>query len=184
MYEGLAEGTRMATRVERAWRNPRAALRAWLSPGAVIKLLEEDVTRAVAQLHQQARALEVHLADTVRPVRLSKDETFRFFRRLVNYDPAIADGREPDSRRPPRLLRRRLIAGVLSHPSRSRRNAREGAHNARATEHDVRRTCSKTSTPCLASSLGASSGSALGTIASGAISRHVVGITTTGGSRW
>jgi type IV secretion system protein VirB4 len=91
MYEGLAEGARMATRVEHAWRSPRAALRAWLSPGAVISLLEEDVTRAVAQLHQQARALEVHLADTVRPVRLSKDETFRFFRRLVNYDPAIAE---------------------------------------------------------------------------------------------
>ena len=87
MYEGLAEGTRMATRVERAWRSPRAALRAWLSPDTVITLLEEDVTRAVAQLHQQARTLEVHLADTVRPVRLSKDETFRFFRRLVNYDP-------------------------------------------------------------------------------------------------
>ena len=49
------------------------------------------MTRAVAQLHQQARALEVHLAETVRPVRLSKDETFRFFRRLVNYDPAIAE---------------------------------------------------------------------------------------------
>ena len=55
MYEGLVEETRMATRVVRAWRSPRAALRAWLSPGAVITWLEEDVTRAVAQLHQQAR---------------------------------------------------------------------------------------------------------------------------------
>ena len=76
MYEGLAEDTRMATRVERAWRSPRAALRAWLSPVPSSTLLEEDVTRAVAQLHQQARALEVHLADT-RPPRTSRRRTRR-----------------------------------------------------------------------------------------------------------
>jgi type IV secretion system protein VirB4 len=91
MLEDLAEATRLGTRVERTWRNPRAALRSWLSPGTVMTLLEEDLTRAVGRLHQQARALEVHLADTVRPRRLSKTEMFRFFRRLVNYDPAIAD---------------------------------------------------------------------------------------------
>jgi len=91
MYEGLAQTTPLATRVDRAWRHPRAALRAWLSPGSVITLLEEDLSRAVAHLHQDARALEVHLADTLQLMRLDKIETFRFFRRLVNYEPAIAE---------------------------------------------------------------------------------------------
>ena len=128
----------MATRFERAWRSPRAALRAWLSPGAVITLLEEDVTRAVAQLHQQARALEVHLADTVRPVRLSKDETFRFFRRLVNYDPAIAEAASLTYDAHLDFFVADSSHGVLSHASRGRRNARQGAHDAGAAEHDVR----------------------------------------------
>jgi len=91
MYEGLGRTTGMATRVERAWRHPRVAMRAWLSPGTVIALLDEDVDRAIAHLHHKGRALEVHLADTVRPERLSKPDAFRFFRRLVNYDPAGAD---------------------------------------------------------------------------------------------
>lgn len=49
MYEGLAQTTPLATRVDRAWRHPRAALRAWLSPGSVITLLEEDLSRAVGR---------------------------------------------------------------------------------------------------------------------------------------
>ncbi len=91
IYEGLGRTTRTSTRLERAWQHPRAALRAWLSPGTVITVLEDDVDRAIAQLHHTAAGVEVHLADTVRPRRLSKDETFRFFRRLVNYTPTIAD---------------------------------------------------------------------------------------------
>ena len=68
MYQGLGEERPVASRVSRTWRHPRAALRAWLSPDTAFALLEEDVTRAVTHLHQQARALEIHLADTVRPL--------------------------------------------------------------------------------------------------------------------
>jgi hypothetical protein len=53
-------------------------------------LLEEDVTRAVGQLHQQARrsgAPGRHGS----PRAPLQGQAFRFFRRLVNYDPTIAD---------------------------------------------------------------------------------------------
>jgi len=71
---------------------PRAALRQWLSSTAVIKLLDADLDRAVAQLHHKAAAFEVQLADSVRPTRLGKAEAFRFFRRLLNYTPAKVAG--------------------------------------------------------------------------------------------
>ncbi len=91
MYEGLAKTTPWAARVARGWRHPQAAWRAWLSPGTVTALLEADLDRAVEHLHHHARALEIHLADTVRPERLAKAEMFQFFRRLVNYDRVICD---------------------------------------------------------------------------------------------
>jgi type IV secretion system protein TrbE len=88
VYEGInrARGTR--TQLRGLARSPRRALREWLSASTVLRLLEEDVDRAVAQLHQKAAAFEVQLADSVRPVRLRKDEAFRFLRQLVNYDTA------------------------------------------------------------------------------------------------
>ncbi len=92
VYEGLARTTRTSTRLERFWRDPRAALRAWLSPRTVLSLVEDDLNRALAALHHALAGVEVQLADTLQPERLSKADAFRFFRRLVNYTPAIADG--------------------------------------------------------------------------------------------
>ena len=54
-------------------------------------VLADQLTRAVAHLHQKADAFAIQLADTVRPTLLPKGDAFRFLRRLVNYTPYKAD---------------------------------------------------------------------------------------------
>jgi type IV secretion/conjugal transfer VirB4 family ATPase len=91
MYEGL-RAPATSTRLRGLWRDPREAVHQWLSSSAVLKLLDADLDRAMAQLHHKAAAFEVQLADSVRPTRLGKADAFRFFRRLVNYTPAKVAG--------------------------------------------------------------------------------------------
>jgi type IV secretion system protein VirB4 len=76
--------------VSRAWRAPMEALRDWLSPARRCRLVEADLERAIDTLHHKAKGFEIQLADA-RLVRLQKREAFRFFRRLVNYDPSRAE---------------------------------------------------------------------------------------------
>jgi type IV secretion system protein VirB4 len=87
VYEGI-QTRHPSTRLQGLFQHPRRALHEWLSTHAVLHLLERDLDRAVAQLHQKAAAFEVQLADSARPTRLGKADTFRFFRRLVNYTAA------------------------------------------------------------------------------------------------
>lgn len=84
VYEGI-QTRHPSTRLQGVLRNPRRALEEWLSTHTVLRLLDRDLDRAVAHLHQKAAAFEVQLSDTVRPTRLGKADAFRFFRRLVNY---------------------------------------------------------------------------------------------------
>jgi type IV secretion/conjugal transfer VirB4 family ATPase len=95
MYEGFSPHAGTSTRLRGLWREPRRALREWLSTRTTCALLEADLDRAVAHLHHRAAAFEVQLADTVRPERLSKADAFRFFRRLVNYTPHKTAGASP-----------------------------------------------------------------------------------------
>jgi len=92
VYEGLGRHHPTSTQLRGLLREPRRALREWLSSTTVLKVLERDLDRAVAQLYHTAAAFEVQLADHVRPTRLHKADAFRFFRRLVNYVPAHAEG--------------------------------------------------------------------------------------------
>lgn len=86
MYEPPSGG-RTSTRLRRLGRAPREALREWLSIRQTVTLLESDLDRAIATLHQKAQAFEVQLSECG-PQRLSKGEAFGFFRHLVNYDAA------------------------------------------------------------------------------------------------
>ncbi len=92
VYEGLRPRHATSTKLQGLLRDPRRALGEWLSTRAVLRLLEDDLDRAVAQLYHKAAAFEVQLADTARPKRLHKGDAFRFFRRLVNYAPASVGG--------------------------------------------------------------------------------------------
>jgi type IV secretion/conjugal transfer VirB4 family ATPase len=92
VYEGLAHQASSSMRLRGFWRHPQRALREWLSTGTACTLLEADLDRAIAQLQHKASAVEVQLADSVRPTRLDKADAFRFFRRLVNYTPHTATG--------------------------------------------------------------------------------------------
>ncbi|HWX88167.1 MAG TPA: hypothetical protein VNX67_08335, partial [Solirubrobacteraceae bacterium] len=90
MYEA-ATVARTSTQLRHLWRAPRQAVRAWLSTDHTVRLLEADLTRAIATLHHKASAFEVQLSD-LGPTPLAKAEAFRFFRHLVNYDPATIHG--------------------------------------------------------------------------------------------
>ena len=92
LYEGLRPHTSTSASLRAFWNAPREALHNWLSSRGTLSLLEAELDRAIAQLHQKGEAFEIQLADTVRPVRLSKNETFRFLRGLVNSAPAKVDG--------------------------------------------------------------------------------------------
>jgi type IV secretion/conjugal transfer VirB4 family ATPase len=92
VYEGLRPFGQTSTRLRELSREPRQALREWLSTRTTCALLEADLDRAITQLHHKASAFEVQLADTVRPTRLAKADAFLFFRRLVNYTPHKATG--------------------------------------------------------------------------------------------
>ena len=87
IYEPAA--ARSTRSVADALRQPREALRNWLSHGRRCRLVEADLDRAIESLHHRAKGLESHLAD-VGIERLGKRGAFTFFRRLVNYDPARA----------------------------------------------------------------------------------------------
>ena len=89
MYEPAASPD-TSTRLRRVWRQPHHAVRAWLGHHTAVSVLEADLDRAVATLRHKAQTLEVQLAD-FGPKRLSRLEAFRFFRRLLNVDPDVAD---------------------------------------------------------------------------------------------
>jgi type IV secretory pathway VirB4 component len=72
------------------WKAPFSALKDWLSPAVALRLLDEDLERAVATLHHKADAFHVQLSD-LGLAKLPKMQAFRFFRELVNYDEAVVD---------------------------------------------------------------------------------------------
>ncbi|MBI4263804.1 MAG: hypothetical protein HY657_05485 [Acidobacteria bacterium] len=86
VYEGLGRHRRMSTRLQAFWREPRRALREWLSTETTFTFVGTELDRAIARLYQKAAAFEVLLADSIRPTRLDKTQAFRFFRRLVTGD--------------------------------------------------------------------------------------------------
>src|SRR5258705_4957193 len=92
VYEGLARHRHTSTHLRALRREPRRAIREWLSTTATCALLEGELTRAVAQLHQKTAAFEIQVADALKPTRLGKGDAFRFFRHLVNYTRHKADG--------------------------------------------------------------------------------------------
>lgn len=91
VYEGLSRQPHTSTHLRALRRHPRRALREWLSARTTLALLDRELERAVAQLHQKAAAFEVQLADSIRPTRLPKADAFRFFRCLLNYPRHKAD---------------------------------------------------------------------------------------------
>jgi type IV secretion/conjugal transfer VirB4 family ATPase len=78
--------------IRRAWRAPVAALREWGSTSRTIVRLDDDLERRRLQLRHKVEAFALQLQDTVGPRLLPKGEAFTFFRRLLNYAPAKADG--------------------------------------------------------------------------------------------
>lgn len=89
MLESLT-GATTSTTLTRAARHPWQSVLAWLATDRTCTILEAELDRAIGTLHHKANALEVQLAGCGLR-RLGKREAFRFFRRLLNYDPVVAD---------------------------------------------------------------------------------------------
>ena len=87
LYEPVARA-QTATRLERILRRPGDAFREWLQTQRALKLLETELDEAVVALQHRAESFESHLVD-FGFARLSRGDAFRFFRQLVNYDPAV-----------------------------------------------------------------------------------------------
>jgi len=79
---------RTSTRLDRIGREPREALRRWLSTQRSLSLLESELDQALGVLDHKAGTFESQLAD-FGLMRLGRTDAFRFFRQLVNYDPAV-----------------------------------------------------------------------------------------------
>lgn len=76
-----------STALRRIWRQPRQAVREWVSGHAVQTVLERDLERACETLHYTAGAWATHLAETIQPALLDKTDAKRVLQRLVNYSP-------------------------------------------------------------------------------------------------
>ena len=92
LYEGAVTRPSWSGRLRSFAASPAAAIREHLSVRTATTVLADQLTRAVAHLHQKAEAFAIQLADTVRPTLLAKGDAFRVLRRLVNYTPHKADG--------------------------------------------------------------------------------------------
>jgi hypothetical protein len=92
LYEGAVTRPSWSGRLSSFAASPAAAIREHLSVRTVTTVLADQLTRAVAHLHQKAEAFAIQIADTVRPTLLAKGDAFRVLRRLVNYTPHKADG--------------------------------------------------------------------------------------------
>ena len=79
-------------RLRQAVREPVTTIREWLSTSRTVVRLDDDLERRRVHLRHQVDAFVLQLEDTVHPRVLPKREAFTFFRRLVNYAPAKADG--------------------------------------------------------------------------------------------
>ncbi len=91
LYEGWGARPSVSRRLGDLWRAPLEAFRQHLSDRRVIVVLEDQLRRATAHLAQKAEALATHVADTLRPERLSKHEAFLLLRRLLTYTPSKAE---------------------------------------------------------------------------------------------
>jgi type IV secretion system protein VirB4 len=65
-------------------------MRAWFSSDHALQLIESELDRAIGTLHHKAEGFEVQVSDFGLE-RLRKPEAFRFFRQLLNYNPAVVD---------------------------------------------------------------------------------------------
>jgi type IV secretion/conjugal transfer VirB4 family ATPase len=81
---------RTSTSLSRLWRDPRRALRTWLSTEQTLRIIDSELQGAIDLLHHKADLFEAQLAD-LGPSRLSRAEVFRFLRRLVNYESPVLD---------------------------------------------------------------------------------------------
>ncbi len=89
-----ATSGQVSTRLHGLWREPRQALRRWLSTHHSLKVLETELDDAIERLLHQAESFETQLADFGLS-RLGPPDAYQFFRQLVNYEPAVASAVPP-----------------------------------------------------------------------------------------
>jgi type IV secretory pathway VirB4 component len=91
LAESRADTHTWASRIQSFLAAPFRTVREWLSTRHTVVRLDDEIERLRRRLLHKVDAFVAQLQDTVKPRVLTKDEAFRFFRQLLNYDPAKAD---------------------------------------------------------------------------------------------
>jgi type IV secretion system protein TrbE len=95
VYEGFRHRVRTAGPRSTAWWDKLSIMRC-LSPSARLEVIERQLDQSLGELRNAADDWQNQLADSVRPERLGKSETFQFLKTLVNFSPAtLADAGPP-----------------------------------------------------------------------------------------
>ena len=92
VYEGARSKKGLSEKLREFLQDPRAGLRAVLSPHEKITLLGAELDRARETLTNKVMGFIIQLPDGLRAQVLDKEQAFRFLRGLVNYAPQKADG--------------------------------------------------------------------------------------------
>jgi type IV secretion system protein VirB4 len=81
---------RRSTCLQGLWTAPLESMRGWLSNDCTLRVIESELDRAIGTLRHKADSFQIQVSD-FGPQRLRKPEAFRFFRELLNYNPAVVD---------------------------------------------------------------------------------------------
>jgi type IV secretion system protein VirB4 len=91
VYEGAPFGTRTQS-WQRFFSHPLRCFRESLSTEARMEASRDQLKEARGRLGHKLHGFMVQLEDSARPVLLSKQDAFHFFRRLLNFEPHKAAG--------------------------------------------------------------------------------------------
>ena len=93
MYEGWHRSSTSKSKFRDLVNRPQSVVREMLSGSNVLTLVDEDLGRARELVANKAASFVIQLKDALAIELLDKSAAFRFFRRLLNFEPYKLDGR-------------------------------------------------------------------------------------------
>lgn len=91
LYQGFRRDQKLSHLLHALARTPNTAVRRMLSQRNKATLIGSQIEQATAALHNKVSSFLLHLNDAVDASILPKEQAFRVFRRLLNYDPLKSD---------------------------------------------------------------------------------------------
>ena len=140
VFEGFrytASSVKVAHRVsQESKEGTRRPERAFSSRRQVV-LLDQEITKALAALHQKVKSFILQVSDFVQVELLGKQEAFRVLKRALNFAPREAPARTAQTRHVSGLLPLRIASGMPSRTFEARRLLRQGLDPQRALSPEL-----------------------------------------------